>query len=428
MKNTINLGNKFRDRIVTKYPALKEADIPSSYTVMPIDYRRGDIDKHHVIFWHRLLRNIYQVPLEIQCEIKNCTNEEEGKIETVFLRKTDKINNWAVMGADETLISKIDAGEIKPHPVNWNYMILLPSGGIVKLGTKDKNTIFSFAQVILPQSSEKNHSEEAKKFIDILLEEANRVREQLFNPIKEFGKQESIKLYLLFNVYLSNYRSAQYMLDISESQEVGLRKEFLKYDARTSDLLDEEKKKYFDQHLLICGVFYCSAISYFFMALEGFVNIVFHAFLKQRFRDKDLGTDQRLDLEQKLRFMPSLCNGFNEDSNFPSTILSGFKILKNYRNSLFHSNVEESLKSLNFVEDGFFYGYDIDEHKNRFLPSYKIKLTVNDVVEVKSIVDEIVNSILGAMNHDTRMVTEAYILKDPNIPFKVLETGELVIV
>ena len=85
------------------------------------------------------------------------------------------------------------------------------------------------------------------------------------------------------------------------------------------------------------------------------------------------------------------------------------------------------MKSLNFVEDGFFYGYDMDEHKNRFLPSCKIKLTVNNVVEVKSIVDEIVNSILVVMNYDTRMVTEAYILKEPNIPLNVLETGELVI-
>ena len=257
MKKTINLGNKYRDRIVAKYPALKEADIPPSYTVMPIDYRRGEIDKYHVIFWHRLLRNIYQVPLEIQCEIKNCTSEEKGKIETVFFRKTDKINNWAVMGADEKLISKIDTGETKPHPVNWKYMILLPSGGIVKLGTKDKNTIFSFAQVILPGGNEKNHNEEAEKFIDMLLEEANRLREQLFNPIKDFEKQENIKFYLLFNVYLSNYRSAQSMLDISESQEAGLRKEFLKYDARTSDLLDEEKKSTLTS---ICSHAVCSIV------------------------------------------------------------------------------------------------------------------------------------------------------------------------
>lgn len=426
MKKPIELGNKYRNKIVNQYPALKEADIPTSYTVMPIDYRRDDIDKYHVIFWHRLLRTMYQVPLEIQCEIQDSTNEEKVKTEAVIFRKTNKINNWEVMGADEALVSKIETGEIKPFPINWKYLILLPSGGIIELGTKDKNTIFSYAQVILAQSGEKDHSEAAKKFIDILLEEANRLRDQLFKPIKEFEKQENIRLYLLFNVYLSNYLSAETMLGMAESKEALLRKELLKYDARTSDLYDEDKRKHIDQHILTCGMFYCSAISYFFMALEGFVNLVFHAFLKQRFRDKAFRTDQRLDLEQKLRFMPSLCKGFNEDSGFPSTILSGFMTLKNYRNSLFHSKVEDSLKSLCFVEDGFVYNYDLDQQKNRFLPSYKIKLTVKDVVDVKTMVDKIVNSILGSMNYDTRVVTETYILKDPNIPFKVSEAGELV--
>ena len=102
-------------------------------------------------------------------------------------------------------------------------------------------------------------------------------------------------------------------------------------------------------------------------------------------------------------------------------------MLKNYRNSLFHSKVEDSLKSLCFVEDGFLYNYDMDAYKDRFLPSHKIKLTIKDVVEVKSMVDEIVNSILESMNQDTRMVTETYILREPHIPFIVLETGELVV-
>ena len=56
----------------------------------------------------------------------------------------------------------------------------------------------------------------------------------------------------------------------------------------------------------------------------------------------------------------------------------------------------------------------------------KIKLSGKDVDQVKTIVDEIVNSVLEAMNDDTRTITETYILKEPNIPFKVLENGELI--
>lgn len=427
MKKAIDLGTKFRNRIFTRYPPIVETDIPADYSVNPIDYKRDEIEEYHVIFWHRLLRRVYEEPLEIECELHNNSREEKANIQAASFRKTYKKNNWEVKGIDETFAFEIESGKIKPLPVNWKYLIRLPSGGIVELGTKDKTTIFHIAQAILPESGAKNDSEEAEKFIDLLLEEANRLRGQLFNPTKEFEKQEGVRLYGLFNVYLSNYLSAKTMLGVAESQETDLREEFLRYDARTSDLYDEEKRRHIGQHMLTCGMFYCSSIAYFFMALEGFVNLVFHAFLKKSFRGKDFRTDQRLDLEQKLRFMPSLCKGFNENSEFPVTIFSSFKKLKNYRNSLFHSKIEDSLKNLCFVEDGFLYTYDIDNYKDRFLPAHKIKLTVNDVIEVNNMVDEIVNNILESMDQDTRKVIETYIFKEPHIPFFVLETGELVI-
>jgi hypothetical protein len=319
----------------------------------------------------------------------------------------------------------IQAGKMKPSPINWKYLVSLPSGGIVELGTKDKNTIFCISQIILPERNAKSDREEAKTLVSLLLEEANRLKGQLFNPTKEFEKQEGVRLYLLFNVYLSNYLSAKTMLGVAEALEAKLSKEFLKYDARTFDLYEEEKRKHIGQHMLTCGMYYCSSISFFFIALEGFINLVFHAFLKKRFRDRDFGTEQRFDLEQKLRLMPVLCKGFKIDNDLPTVVLSGLKKLKNYRNSLFHSKVEDSLKSLCFVEDGFAYNYDMDEYKDRFLPAHKIKLTIGDVVEVNQVVDDIVNYILESMNQDTRNTTETYILQEAHIPIFVLETGDI---
>jgi len=429
LNRPINLKTKLKYKIVTQFPALDKDDIPDKYAVSLIDHRREEIEKYNVIFWHRLLRSIYNGPLEIQCEVHTRSNEESTNVETVIFRNTHQKNNWEVIGIDEAFTSDIEAGKIKIFPVNWKYLVRLPSGGILELGTKDRNTVFHIAQVTPSRNIEKHDTEDAKKFINLILDQANRQSGQLFNPTKEFEKQKSLKFYLLFNVYLSNYLSAMTMLDIAESQETDLREEFLRYDARMLGLYDydEEKKKHIDQFSLKCGMFYCSAITYFFMALEGFVNLVFHSFLKKEFRDKDFRTDQRLDLEQKLRFMTSLCNGFEESSDVSSAILTRFKTLKNYRNSLFHSKIEDSLKTLCFVEDGFIYNYDMEEYKERFLSSHKIKLTFKDVIEVKSIVNEIVSSILKSMNKDTRMVTENYILKEPQIPFFVSETGDLVI-
>ena len=427
MKNNFDIGKKFKEKIISQYYALDKSEIPENYKVSLIEYKKAEIEEYHVLFWHRLLRNLYNTPIDIECEIRDDSQQRKADVQTVILRKTHKKNSWEVIGIDENTAFEIQTGKIKPFLINWRYLIRLPSGGIVELATRDKNTIFYIAQLILPLRDEKIDGLEAKKFINLLLEEANRQKKQLFNPKKQFEKQEGIRLYLLFNVYLSNYLSAKTMLGTAEALESELLQEFLRYDARTPDIYDEEKRKHFDQHMLTCGMYYCSAISYFFMSLEGFINLVFHAFLKKRFRDKEFRTDQRFDLEQKLRLMSVLCVGFNENVEMDTAVLSGFKKLKNYRNSLFHSKVEDSLKGLCFVEDGFIYTYDIEEYNDYFLPAHKIKLTVSDVIEVNKLVDDIVNYILESMNQSTRNITEKYILKKPQIPITILESGELVV-
>ena len=420
MKKPTDLGIKFRDRIITRYPPMEEADMPGNYDIISVDYRSNDIHKYHVIFWHRLLKRIYKGPSEIEIEF------QYGG-ETVSLRKTQEFHEWTGMGIDESLAARIEAGEIEPSPVNWKYFIKLPSDGIVELGTRDRNTLFYISKVVRSGKSKKKDNEEATKFVDLLIEEANRLSSNLFHPVNDFKKKEGLKLYLLFNVYLSNYSSGEAILGISESQEASLRTEGLKYDARTPDYTDENKRKDIDQLVLTCGTYFCSAVTYFFMALEGFVNLVFHAFLKNNFRDKDFNIEQRFDLEQKLRLMSSLCNGFKENSGLSSAILSKFKTLKNYRNRLFHSKVEDSLKSLVFVEDGFVYTYNMDKHKDRFFSLLKPSMTVNDVIEVKNIVDAIVDSILNLMDKDTKIQTQEYILKDSAIPVIVTDSGDLIL-
>ncbi len=427
MNRPIELVTKFKDRIISKYPALEGIHIPENYQISLVNYRSTDIEKYDVIFWHRLMRRYYQEPLEIECEIRDLNHDMNPVIQNAIFRRTQERNNWQVIGIEEALASKIQSGELKPFPINWKYFIGLPSGGILEIGTKDRNTIFYIAQVINSEASGLNDSNETEKFITLILEEANRLKSQLFNPVNEFKKSEDLKMYRVFNVYLSNYLSAEAMLRQAESQEVDLRHESLRYDMKTSDFYDEEKRKYIDRFILVCGMFYCSVITYFFMALEGFLNLVFHAFLKKDLRNKDLNIDQRLDLEQKLQLMSSLCNGFKENRNLSPTILQEFKMLKRYRNILFHSKVEDSLKSLCFFEDGFLYDYDMEAYKDSFLPTQKIKLTGQDVIEVKRVVDNIVDSILNSMNQQTRMLTEKYILNEPQIPFLVLETGDIMI-
>ena len=162
------------------------------------------------------------------------------------------------------------------------------------------------------------------------------------------------------------------------------------------------------------------------MSLEGFINIVFHSFLKNNLRDRSLNIEQRLDIEQKLKLMTSLCNGFLQNAvNSTDDIYVKFIKLKKFRNIIFHSKVEDSLKSLAFVEDGFLYNCDVSKYKKEFIPTQKTMLSANDVIEVKNIVDGIINTVLDSMKDDTRLLTDKYILQSTHIPFFILKDGSL---
>ncbi len=421
----IKLPSKAKERIYKQFPPVGGNEIPQIYEIKVIEYERKIIEKYDVIFWHRLLKTIYGEPIELECEL-HVKDQSSKSPSTVHLRKLEENSKWEISNISEETVLKIQSGEIKPFlPINWKYFIRLSDNGIIEIGTKDQHTVLYFAHVLKGQIKEEDRKQ-AEKLISLLLDEAKKAGNQLFNPLKEFEKFDGLKFYQLFNVYRANYVSAEFMLSEALTEEKRLRDEFLKYDARINDLSDEEKRKHIDQVGLACGMYFLSAITYLFMSLEGFINIIFHSFLKKNLRDSNLNIERRFDIEQKLKLMTSLCDGFIEDSiNSTDDIFAKFLKLKKYRNIIFHSKVEDSLKSLGFVEDGFLYNCDVSKYKEEFFPTQKIMLSANDVIEVKNIVDNIIGMVLDSMTDETRLLTDKYILKSTHIPFFILNNGSL---
>ena len=66
---------------------------------------------------------------------------------------------------------------------------------------------------------------------------------------------------------------------------------------------------------------------------------------------------------------------------------------------------------------GFFYTYQIDEYKPQYLPLHKMKLTKENVLQVKKLVDEMIDSIINAMDQTAKNYAEKYILNSSQIPF-----------
>ena len=208
MKKTIDIGTKIKDNIAIQYPEIANIHIPKLYSVKAVDYRRDEIEKYHIIFWYRLLKSIYETPTEIECDLYKNINERKTKIKTVSVRKIQ--GEYSLEVSDAVSEEEIKAGIIAPFPTSWKYFISLPSDGIIELCSMEFNTNFRIAQVILPESSINDSSVEAKKLIDRLLQEANRVGKNLFNPIKEFDEQKNISQYMIFNLYLSTLLSQRF--------------------------------------------------------------------------------------------------------------------------------------------------------------------------------------------------------------------------
>jgi hypothetical protein len=210
------------------------------------------------------------------------------------------------------------------------------------------------------------------------------------------------------------------MFDTANTLEEDLQAEFKRYDATRLDLKQDEIA-HINENMLVCGMYFSSAITFLYMSLEGFINLIFHTFLKKSLRDSHLNIEKRLDIEQKYRLLPSLCYGFTQtEIDAPSDIYSLFRKLTDYRNLVVHSKIDSSLKSMGFIEDGFFYQWF---PKNDFLPSLKIQLSANDVLQVKDIVDGLISSVLRSMSESAKEITTEFILNKPVLTYHISTDG-----
>lgn len=368
-----------------QYPLLPKESIPQEYRLLPIDYRSQEIDEYEVLFFHRLLKNNYGPPSEIEYEQDSIKKLADGRV--------------AALGRE------------------WKYNITTNSGGVIQVGTRDVHTRVIISHVLPHAENEPNRKllQEGKKFINDLLREAQRQKGQILNVRKEFENGDTIKLALLSNVYLANYRSAQLMLERADDHEQSIRDEAVKYDARHS--LTAEEHNHIDTFMSALGMYYAASISYFFMALEGFVNILYYGFLKDEIRSDFFDhqkLDERLDISTKILFMPSLCKGFKSKQEI--LYLEDLTKIKNYRNLFFHSKLAESLKSATFVESGFLYRCDLRKDSDALLPALKANLTGASVLEFKKVVDSIIKNILEMMQDDRKRSVETFVLNSLLIP------------
>ncbi|MFT5725912.1 MAG: hypothetical protein ACI8PB_000028 [Desulforhopalus sp.] len=417
--------------ISDSYPLVQPDIVPKLYEKQIFPYKAKEIFEYNLGIWHRFLVKFYGQPTEIDTHLYKAkdhkwildeNSESQTVCEATFRYSDDSRSKIIFLNVSSENEKKYDDGllTIVPQFLDWRYFFELPSKNIITIGSKKIHTEIDISLVNPDNSNKEEIKKETEKFISILLEDIKKHSGNLFNPKKRF-REKGVFSYILWNVYLSNYLSAEYIFKISDREENNLAENLFEFSDK-SIYLEKNAAAHTGSALLICGLFYSSAISYFFMALEGFINIIFHRFVKHDI--DDLPMEKELHIEQKIRLMPYLCDCFDNDFNEKdSEIYKDFKKLKQYRNTLFHSKVEDSLFGLMDYYGGFHYNYRMDEYKNDFLPPYKGKLTKSDVIQVKEIVDKIIENIINAMDETAQKYVKEHILNSSSIPFMKSSEG-----
>ncbi len=434
MSKIFEINQRKIPNLKNQYPLFAPPDKNIFFTPFPLE--EGKLKGYDVIHFYRILKKIYGTPSIIELnnyssslptnryQLIKSNNDYEYRI---FIKHPDRITDELIQN-----ISLDIKQSFLRDSIDWKYLIAATGEDIFYIASKTYSTEMDIGIPFLGDLVNVNNqitvSRKTKiinSFINRLVEEIDRLGKQLLDPLKEIEEGKPIGMYAAINVYLANYHSGDLMLSAAEKNEKYLRKKSLKYDARLNEvLLDKQKSRYIHKYMLSSGMYYASAISYFFMALEGFVNLIYHALLIQRLRDRDFNLEQRFDLDQKIRLIPSLCNGFKGKYIDPkSAHFEDFKKLKNFRNSFFHSKIEDSVKIVLLIEDMFRYNVEMDK-KNRY-PLLKMNLTREDVLAVKRIVRQIINEIISKANVETKRWIKKSLLKDHLIHFYKDENGEV---
>lgn len=266
----------------------------------------------------------------------------------------------------------------------WCYFIQLPSETVVRVAVPFAGEVeFSIIrgnEYILGNSVIKR---EFNKFCRDLEREINRVKDAQFIP-KQIKEEPDKAIFSILNLYLSNYEKARWFLHMG-----------VEYETKLSELLVEANTDKEFNVILVKGIFLEAAISHFFMALEGFVNIMYRGQIKRKLIDYEARLQ---DLELKLVLMPEFLINMDEGKYKISELLKDYRSLKNFRNLIFHSKLKDSMWDLSVIEDGVLWSLNHDylTSKTGLFPEYLYELTLKHVFEAKRIVDDIIELVFSS--------------------------------
>lgn len=251
---------------------------------------------------------------------------------------------------------KTDSGKIPLFPHEWGYLLYGPRETFFEVlnGNRYPETQFIIWRPMNKNDSKKIHSElinGAVKFFSLLKPLLKIIGEQYSIENKLPGTSHQSTYYT--NLYQQNLSAAKEFLELSKSVESS-RKD------QCNALIYEGKFKEAHDFYMEKGAIYLSAMIYFIMAFEGFINTLYKLFIRPQFKHRDYErATVQAPLDLRVLQLPLYCQGFKNATFDPNdTIFKELKEVTKFRNDIFHANLTKDNERIAIWWDGFWFKYD----------------------------------------------------------------------
>jgi hypothetical protein len=291
---------------------------------------------------------------------------------------------------------------------DWSYSMRINDSLTAEIRSMFNNTRLKLRFWSCCTLDDENAKKEYGRSMADFFNDFNEILENNLHLFEEKALKSKHHKSTVLNIFAEKYKAAETLLLFADTFDLKPQKVQLKFEE--------------NPEVLSTGAIYLSSAIFFIIALESLVNTLYSLLIKKEFDSRDYERITiKSDLDLRLLTMHLFCNGFKSQIISPQTELwNNMLKLREFRNTVIHGNITDDDKVHAIIEDHimFFYGPTRDyrgksaekKAENRF-PVTMPQITKKVVLTIKEIVDEIVKSIITAMDDETRNWVEGWIKK-----------------
>lgn len=293
---------------------------------------------------------------------------------------------------------------------DWSYTLRLDNNIVAEIRSLFLNTkhVVRFWTDTVSENKPNETGSEAlvqfRKDLDKFLSE----NLHLFKEKEELSKATDKIPPVWMNSFAINYKSAEQFFDLAQTFDKKPKKETLQWGV--------------NPEVKTVGSMYMASILFYVIAVETLLNIFYEIFLLDEYKHYPYArVTNKADLEIRLSTIHLFCSCFKHQVVPPkSELWKNISSLRDFRNDIVHGNIKDEHQAHCLIEDNILFYYSpivdfrgrIEENKTKdSFPRVMSSIGENAVLRVKNIVNELIENLLNAMDHKSKLWVETWLYK-----------------